>query len=635
MADPVTVTTPDFRGTVDQRYFLRPLGGPAHPQNYLNRFPEEVYNKSIDSHLVRFMYALIGPAGIGWLEKNYLDARLKLEDFGLETFDLDKFYGDPLKFGRILEEIYDEDPKGLLPRDKWEEIRAKDAKYRNRAIDYVNGARAGNTPFGMRLVARSGLGHEVEIIENYRYYYDQLADEQLGIQNFGFTNSTEEFVVVPRRELPRNEVQQITVNGNPTSGTFRLFFPVGNEATNSTGDIPIDALGEVVKTHLEGVDSIGVGNVAIYGGPLPDLPMQIVFIGELAHRDVPKLQVTNVSLSGGTSPSIVLTEEDNGVSTIDEVVAIGPRDKKHLHEALSRIRPVASIATFGKGTGTQTRQTWNTAFASSTYIEVVRFVTGKAGVSWPERDEINWIEPEIEHQAQRASGDLQQHYAGFHNIGSIVASSSHIGPFSQYQRQLYPILNTIYPVDHQYLPDHAPADYAEPLTIRTRTPSGEALVNGIYPASWQNLSGIDQIRYKDEQFWASDESLADDEWLEIDLGAVRPVNYVYFEATRKPFDIEVSYDILDMAPDKEWRVVTPESDIQSPTGIGYTTTEPNPWTTIDLYFETARRTMIFTRFLRIKFTRRSGGGSPFESPDGTQFPFSIEVRNLRVGRNVF
>jgi hypothetical protein len=162
-----TVTTPDFTGTIDTRAFLAPLGGPEHPISYLDRFPDEVYTKAIDSRLVRFMYALMGPAGVGWLRKNYLSARLMLEDHGFETFDLDGFYGNPIAFGRILEEIYETDPSGSLTRDQWEAIRAKDAAYRSRAIDYVSGARAGNTPFGMHLVARSGLGHEVEIIENY------------------------------------------------------------------------------------------------------------------------------------------------------------------------------------------------------------------------------------------------------------------------------------------------------------------------------------------------------------------------------------------------------------------------------------------------------------------------------------
>jgi hypothetical protein len=107
----------------------------------------------------------LGPAGVGWLRKTYLEARIQLEEYGVELFDLDDFYGDPLKFGRILEEIYDDDPRGLLNREDWEKIRAKDAAYRARALDYVRGMRLGNTPAGMKLVARSGLGHEVEIVE--------------------------------------------------------------------------------------------------------------------------------------------------------------------------------------------------------------------------------------------------------------------------------------------------------------------------------------------------------------------------------------------------------------------------------------------------------------------------------------
>jgi hypothetical protein len=44
MATP-TVATPDISSVVNQQYFIEPLGGPQHPQNYLDRFPETLYDK--------------------------------------------------------------------------------------------------------------------------------------------------------------------------------------------------------------------------------------------------------------------------------------------------------------------------------------------------------------------------------------------------------------------------------------------------------------------------------------------------------------------------------------------------------------------------------------------------------------
>jgi hypothetical protein len=653
MAD--TVTTPDFTGVVDQTVFLRPLGGPSSPLNYLDRFPEEIYNKSIDSHLVRFLYALLGPAGVGWLRTNYLQARLKLEDFGLETFDLDRFYGDPLKFGRILDEIYDIDPNGLIPRDRWEEIRAKDAKYRNRAIDFVNGARAGNTPLGMRLVARSGLGHEVEIIENYKWLYDQLSDDPIEIDKFGYTDSTGEFTIIPRRELPQSEVQTIRTIGTPTGGTFKLFFPIGNEDINSTADIAFDTNRSTAQAFLESIPSIGAGNVAVTGGPLPAIPLEVHFTRELGYRDVPQLQVIP-ALTGDPSAVMLVETAQSGVEQADETVSMSPRDKRYLREAVERIKPVASLATFAMGKGTTSRQIWASVEGTSTYNEIVRYVTGQNGITWPDLDNINWIEKSVEHQAPRAYGDLQHHYAGFHNITSVTTygedaltdvnyltdnwpanairyPNNHVGRFSAYQRALFPFLDT--PYVGEYTADRSLADYAEPIAVAASTQGDTPvqLVNGIYPVNYQSLAGVPEIKYKNEQFWASVERTEGDDYLEIDLGSVQAVNYMYFEVSRKPYNISLDYDLLDQAPSRAWQTVVLNPSLPSITNIGYEAGSPNPWQIAEIWFQGPHETL-YTRFLRLKFARRLDASSPFLANDGTKLPYSVEVRNLRVARNV-
>lgn len=648
------VTSPDVTITIDQSYFLAALGGPQHPQSYLDRFPEAIYNTSLDSHLTKFMYALLGPSGVGWLRKNYLEARLVLEDYGIETFDLEDFYGDPIRFGRILEEVYDEDPRALLPRDKWEEIKAKDAAYRSRAIDYVNGARAGNTPLGMRLVARSGLGHEVEIVENYRYLYDQLSDDQLGLVKQGVTNSTEEMVVLPRRDLPQSEIQVVTITNSPTGGTFVLYFPVGNVASNSTAPIAYNADRSAIQLFLESIPSIGANNAVVTGGPLPDTPVKILFTGDLGFRDVPQLQATN-SLTGPSTPLITVTTEQSGVNQIDEVVAISPRDQHYLDIALGHIKPVTTIVTYGKATGIRSQQIWNDALATSTYNEVQRYVAGQIDIRWPDLDNEHWIESGVEHQAPRSLNDLQHHYRGFHNIGAVnsyteaaiadpnygtddwpTASAlyvnDHVGGFSQYQRLLFPVLNQAVPTDFVYSADRVLADYAEPLTVSASTDAVQ-LVNGIYPVDYTTLSGVPEIRYRDEQFWASVERTEGDDYLEIDFGKVQAVNYLYFEATRKSYDIEISYDILDLAPAREWRTITLEPDIPSVTNLGYDAVAQNPWQQCEIWFTNSRTDIIYTRFLRLKFSRRSEANSPFNA-NGIPVPYSIEVRNLRAARNI-
>lgn len=596
-------------------------------------------------------------SGVAGLRKNYLEARLKLEDFGLDTFDLDSFYGDPISFGRILEEVYDEDPRGILSPQDWERLRARDAKYRNRALDYVSGVRAGGTPLGMRLVAKSGLGHEVEIIEHYKYLYDQLTDDPLGLSKYGVTGSTEEMVIVPRRELPQNEIQTLTIAGTPTGGTFTILAPMGNEAANTTTAIPYEVTAHDIKVRIEALPTIGRGNVVVTGGPLPDLPLTITFSGALAHSDVPKLQIATSTLVGTPTPVITLTETRNGVSSVDEIVNIGPRDKRYLQEALNRIKPVTTVVTYKGGSTLRTGIAWNTIQSSSTLFEVARYVTGQQAVSWPERIGNYWIESSVEHQAPRAKDDEQHAYHGFHNLASVTAYTEeavsnityltdlnvtltvpnvHVGQFNSFQQALYPTLKHSLPDDFVFTTDQAPADYAEPLTITATTTNDTPtqLINGIYPAEYRDLPNVPQLKYPSDQFWASRERGSGEDYLEIDLGVVRPVNYVYFEATKKPFIIEMDYDILDQGPERSWMPVTWNPAAKSITRLDYDAASTNPWQAVDLWCDTRIGKIIWTRYLRLKFTRQEGIANPFVNQDGTLYPHSIEVRNLRVGRNV-
>lgn len=216
------ITIPTVRDTVDQNFFLEPLGGPKDVFYYLDRFPEEVYHKSPDSHLYKFMRAMLGENGVNWIRKNHLEARLKLEEIGIDLFDLDKFFGNIFQFGRIVEESFDEDPFGLIDKETWEQIKAKNSRYRNRALDFINGARAGNTPFGMRLVAKAGVGHDVEIIENYKYLYDSHSDDPLGLPYFGRTFSTEEMIVLPRREVGETDDSYADIATIPPADLYHL-----------------------------------------------------------------------------------------------------------------------------------------------------------------------------------------------------------------------------------------------------------------------------------------------------------------------------------------------------------------------------------------------------------------------------
>lgn len=644
MAD--LAVTPVFTSSIDQRFLIEPLGGPKEPRSYLDRFPEEVYNKSIDSHLVKFMYAMLGPAGAGYLRRNYLQARLLFEANGLELFDLDEFYGSPFQFGRISDEIYTADIQGLIPQEEWEQIRSKDSKYRNRIIDFISGARAGNTPFGMRLVARSGLGHEVEIIENYKALFDQNTDDPLGLPYRGKTRLINEMIVLPRQEAPKIEEQTLMIMGTATGGGFTL--TIDDKTTSS---IPYDAEAREAERQLSKI--IDINNVIVAGGPLPTQPLSIKFIGALAGSHT---QITGTSALIGSSPQLFITDVVT-LDSADSTSPISPQDQKHLQEALDRVRPVTVIPTFAEEPGNKARINWNAASASSEFDEMIRFATGSGGIKWSPIDSVHWIEQGAEHQAPRAYNDLQYHYAAFHAVAEATSydetaltssdyetsawdaikirfASDHYGTFEPHHSALYPFLRLV-AGDEVTGPDKITADYTEPLTVTrvVETTSGPVgMINGLYPSDYQSLPGAPTIKYTNDQWWSSRERTAGDEYIELDLGDVRAINYLAFEISRKPIDISIDYDILGVGGDRDWRSVTLNGGISSPTTMFFSATEQNPWRATEYYFNNAKGEMIYARYLRLRFRRRDDG--VFLRQGSTLYPWSVDVRNLRIGRNV-
>lgn len=622
--DNTLITIPTVRDTVDQTFLLEPLGGPRDVFYYLDRFPEEIYHKSPDTHLYKFMRSLLGESGVNWLRKNHLEARIKLEEIGIDLFDLDNFYGNVFQFGRIVEESFDEDPYGLINKSDWEQIRAKNARYRNRAMDFIAGARAGNTPYGMRLVAKSGLGHDVEIIENYKYLYDIHSDDPLGLSYFGKTTLTEEMVVLPRREIGRSEVQSITISGDPSppnSGSFSLIYGGINTAdftydyndgisTTTLNRIPYTATRDHVRLALESLPAINPGDVYVEGGPIPN-SFTVKFQGRLANRDIAQIEVDPFSLQDtldNSQISAVVTTLYGGQESTEEVVNIPARDKWHLQDAIDRIRPQTMIMTLAEGRGVRERNNWNTQHATSEYTQVVRYVTGSPTIHWPPPSPSKptlWIESQIEKEAPRIANDLQHHYTGFHNISSVSASTEQItinGPITA---------------------DRALADYVEPLMVTSATElsNGDAasFINGIYPIEYQDIPGSPDIRYKNDQYWSSAERPGE-ETLTLGFDSIRASNYLALDIYKGMVEINVDYDVYDEDATQLFVPVTPVEPYSNT--IVDTPDLENPWVSIGLMFTNSMGDIPFTSSLKIRFTRL-----------GT-YTGSIRVKNLRVARNL-
>lgn len=666
-----TVTLPTFTDTVDQQFFVEPLSGPADPVLYLDRFPDSIYNKSPDSHLVKLMYTLLGPAGVGWLRQNYLQIRLAMAEQGFETFDLEKYYANPFRFGRVLAEQFDEDPTGLLTREQWDRIKTQDEAYRSRVIEYFNAARAGTTPFGMELAARSGIGRNVEVVENYKALFDLHSDDPKGFEFLGQTTSTSEFIVIPRLDISRSEQQKIDITGSPTGGNFVLTFKGQVTSTLSVNtSAPSYPSAFDVQSALQALSSIGDDNVQVSGGPGQDgannvyfEPYLVTFKGSLAGQNLPLLGFVN-GLTGGVSPSIKITTVADGISAADEPVVIDPELQHNLQVALDYLKPVNSIPTVYDGTGLRSTQPWRSVTASSEHYEVLRYVRGSTSVRWPSDQSIYWIEAGIENEAPRIREDHQQSYVGFQNVEKIVAytdevsiysqayadgdnvpwsgqyvegiTSELVGPYSKAQTLALPLRFKQVPLTERMTADRALADYAEPINVTTQDASGNSLINGIYPARYASLQGVPPIKYKDDQFWASVERAGGTDYLEIDLGTAQPVNFITFEMVNKPFNVSISYDVLDAAPKRRFVSVTPIVGTEFSTDFRYISDTNKPWTYVEYHFTDAIQEMPVTRFIRIAFERalqQEVGAFLYDAATDIQLPFSVEIKNLRIGRN--
>lgn len=105
-----------------------------------------------------------------------------------------------------------------------------------------------------------------------------------------------------------NEVQTVTISGTPTGGAFKLTYK-----GQTTADIAYNAAAAAVDAALEALSTIGVGNVAVTGGPGPGTPYVVTFGGALAGQNVTDITATH-TFTGGTTPGVTIANTTPGVS---------------------------------------------------------------------------------------------------------------------------------------------------------------------------------------------------------------------------------------------------------------------------------------------------------------------------------
>lgn len=98
-----------------------------------------------------------------------------------------------------------------------------------------------------------------------------------------------------------DEVQQLTITGTPTGGTFTLTY-----AGQTTSALAYNASAADVQAALEALSNIAANEVQCYGSGLPDGTITIHFVNGLGATNVATITSSD-SLTGGSSPATVIS----------------------------------------------------------------------------------------------------------------------------------------------------------------------------------------------------------------------------------------------------------------------------------------------------------------------------------------
>jgi hypothetical protein len=413
---------------------IEPIGGPVSIDVLMDRFPESVYSKGKDSHLYRFLTALAGDSGAGWLHRASMLARLKNEAALISFTDLDFFYGSILDFKRLPSEIYTYTPKDeSLEKEVWDKIHAMDTSYRNRIVLFLQSTRFGNSPRGIELAAEAACGIDVEVVENYRWLFDSLSDDILGVERVGNTLLAEEFVVVPRaidNRINQSQKITITITGTGLSGSWVLDYdglaitvPYGSTA-QQVSDILGFVLAGYVQFYDEIVDASGTITIVELASSASVISQKIVVTSPNANYYEIEINDSNINVYGihnlsytpsagltGTNANVAIGYPNNALfyvgnfslpnqgyydslkltggagaeveRTIGTTILIEPNIEQNIVKNVDKLRPVHSIVSVKTESERFVKVPVNKVVGSSEKINVTRFVTGKADVVFP------------------------------------------------------------------------------------------------------------------------------------------------------------------------------------------------------------------------------------------------------------
>lgn len=135
----------------------------------LGHFDPDLYDLREESHLVRFVRAMLGDTGAGQLRKRLTMARLQATMAGTHFYDLDRFYGSLFGARRRMGEQLPINPMGgLATPDGWDDITIRDARFRERIVALAKAMPLAGTVEGLRQAAEALTGVECDVYETWR-----------------------------------------------------------------------------------------------------------------------------------------------------------------------------------------------------------------------------------------------------------------------------------------------------------------------------------------------------------------------------------------------------------------------------------------------------------------------------------
>lgn len=171
-----------------------PILPPLLLEKRLAHFAEEVFDIAPETHLARFMKAILGESGVGYLRKRLLVVRLSEALGGTNFFDIDRFFGALFAVGRRSNESIGFDPyTEYASVEDWEAVLAADAAYRSRVGQFAKAIHLGATPVGIESISEALLEVDVDLTEGYiradqvvRTYGDLETDFNVGGSPTGY-----------------------------------------------------------------------------------------------------------------------------------------------------------------------------------------------------------------------------------------------------------------------------------------------------------------------------------------------------------------------------------------------------------------------------------------------------------------